>query len=35
VLRESGYRGYLSTETLPLPDSRTAAEEAIAYFRTL
>ena len=35
VLRESGYRGYLSTETLPLPDSRTAAQQAIEYFRTL
>ena len=29
VLRDSGYRGYLSTETLPLPDSRTAARQAI------
>ena len=35
VLRESGYRGYLSTETLPQPDSRTAAKQAIDYFRTL
>lgn len=35
VLRESGYRGYLSTETLPLPDSRTAAQQAIDFFRTL
>jgi len=35
VLRESGYGGYLSTETLPLPDSRTAAKQAIDYFRTL
>ena len=35
VLRESGYRGYLSTETLPLPDSRTAAQQAIEYFKTL
>ena len=35
VLRESGYDGYLSTETLPLPDSRTAAQQAIEYFRTL
>jgi sugar phosphate isomerase/epimerase len=35
VLREFGYRGYLSTETLPLPDSRTAAQQAIEYFRTL
>lgn len=35
VLRESDYRGYLSTETLPLPDSRTAAQQAIELFRTL
>jgi len=35
VLRASGYRGYLSTETLPLPDSRTAAQQAIELFRTL
>jgi sugar phosphate isomerase/epimerase len=35
VLRKSDYRGYLSTETLPLPDSRTAARQAIEYFRTL
>ena len=35
VLRESNYHGYLSTETLPLPDSRTAAQQAIDYFRTL
>jgi len=35
VLRESGYGGYLSTETLPLPDSRTAAQQAIELFRTL
>jgi sugar phosphate isomerase/epimerase len=35
VLRDSGYRGYLSTETLPLPDSRTAARQAIEFFRTL
>jgi len=35
VLRNSGYRGYLSTETLPLPDSKTAARQAIELFRTL
>jgi sugar phosphate isomerase/epimerase len=35
VLTESGYQGYLSTETLPLPDSRTAARQAIELFRTL
>ena len=35
VLKDSDYRGYLSTETLPLPDSRTAARQAIELFRTL
>ena len=35
VLREFDYDGYLSTETLPLPDSETAARLAIDYFRTL
>lgn len=35
ALRDSGYSGYLSTETLPLPDSRTAARQAIELFRTL
>jgi sugar phosphate isomerase/epimerase len=35
VLRDIGYRGYVSTETLPLPDSRAAAQQAIEYFRTL
>jgi sugar phosphate isomerase/epimerase len=35
VLREVDYRGYLSTETLPIPDSRTAAGQAIEFFRTL
>lgn len=35
VLREIGYDGYLSTETLPLPDSRTAAKDAIEYFKSL
>ena len=35
VLRDFGYQGYLSTETLPLPDSRTAAQQAIELFRTL
>ncbi len=29
VLRDIGYRGYLSFEVLPLPDSRRAAEDAI------
>ena len=35
VLREIGYTGYLSTETLPLPDSRTAAQQALDFFRSL
>jgi sugar phosphate isomerase/epimerase len=35
ALRDSGYDGYLSTETLPLPDSPTAARQAIELFRTL
>jgi sugar phosphate isomerase/epimerase len=35
ALRDSGYRGYLSAETLPLPDSRTAARQAIELFQTL
>jgi len=35
VLTDFGYRGYLSTETLPVPDSRTAAHQAIELFRTL
>jgi len=35
VLRSMGYSGYISAEILPLPDSRTAAELAIACFRSL
>lgn len=35
VLRKSGYDGYICAEILPLPDSRTAAELAIDYFRSL
>ncbi len=35
VLREFDYRGYLSAEILPLPDSRTAARQAIEFFRAL
>jgi sugar phosphate isomerase/epimerase len=35
VLEDFGYQGYLSTETLPQPDSRTAARQAIELFRTL
>jgi sugar phosphate isomerase/epimerase len=35
VLRDLGYRGCLSTETLPSPDSRTAAQQAIETFSSL
>jgi sugar phosphate isomerase/epimerase len=35
VLRELDYRGYLSAEVLPLPDSRTAARQAVEFFRAL
>lgn len=35
ALREVGYKGYLSTETLPSPDSRAAARQAIELFRRL
>lgn len=35
VLRELDYGGYVSTETLPSPDSRTAAREAIELFKSL
>lgn len=35
VLEQIDFRGYLSTETLPLPDSRTAARQAIEHFRIL
>jgi sugar phosphate isomerase/epimerase len=35
ALRELGYAGYLSAEVLPLPDSDSAAERAIASFRAL
>lgn len=35
VLRELDYRGYLSAEILPHPDNRTAAREAIEFFRSL
>ena len=35
VLREMGYTGYISAEILPLPNSRAAAELAIACFRSL
>ena len=35
VLFEIGYQGFLIAEILPLPDSRTAAEQAIAFFRSL
>lgn len=35
VLRDLDFQGYLSTESLPLPDSRTAAKQAIDLFRSL
>jgi len=35
VLSEIGYQGFIIAEILPLPDSRTAAEQAIAFFRSL
>jgi sugar phosphate isomerase/epimerase len=33
ALRSIGYKGYLSAEILPLPDSRVAAEQTIESFR--
>ena len=33
ALRDIGYAGYVSAEALPLPDSRTAAQQSIAAFR--
>jgi sugar phosphate isomerase/epimerase len=35
TLRTMGYDGYLGAEILPLPDSRTAARQAIDFFRSL
>ena len=35
VLAELDYGGYLSAEILPHPDNRTAAQQAIEFFRTL
>jgi sugar phosphate isomerase/epimerase len=35
ALIEIGYRGYLSAEILPLPDSRTAARQTIQSIRSL
>jgi sugar phosphate isomerase/epimerase len=35
ALREIGYDGYLSAEILPLPDPRSAAAQAISYYRSL
>jgi sugar phosphate isomerase/epimerase len=35
ALREIGYRGYLSAEVMPLPDSATAAQQTIVSFRKL
>lgn len=34
AIREYGYDGILSVECLPLPDSRTAAEASIRFFKT-
>lgn len=35
VLQEFAFTGYLSTESLPLPDSRTAAKQALDRFSSL
>jgi len=35
ALRKIGYASYISAEILPWPDSQTAAELAIGYFRSL
>lgn len=35
TLRSMGYDGYVSAEILPLPDSETAARQAISLFRSL
>ncbi len=35
VLREVGYDGYLSAETLPYPDAEGAARETVTYLRSL
>jgi sugar phosphate isomerase/epimerase len=35
VLREIGFEGHLSTESLPLPDSMTAARQAVELFHSL
>ncbi|UCF60768.1 MAG: sugar phosphate isomerase/epimerase [Anaerolineaceae bacterium] len=35
VLSEISYQGFIIAEILPLPDSRTAAKQAIAFFRSL
>ncbi|MDQ7851053.1 MAG: sugar phosphate isomerase/epimerase family protein [Armatimonadota bacterium] len=35
VLREAGYHGYLSAETLPYPDTLGAARQTITYLRSL
>ncbi len=35
VLRDLHYDGYLSAEILPHPDNRTAARQAVEFFRTL
>jgi sugar phosphate isomerase/epimerase len=33
ALREISYKGYLSAEVIPLPDSATAAKQTIESFR--
>lgn len=35
ALQQINYQGYLSAEALPLPDSKTAARQTIAAFRSL
>ena len=35
VLRKMDYNGYIGAEILPIPDSRTAAQLAIDFFRSL
>jgi sugar phosphate isomerase/epimerase len=35
TLRETGYGGYVSVETLPLPDPDTCAQRAIAHLRPI
>lgn len=35
IIDTMGYNGFISAEILPIPDSRTAAEMAIEYYRSL